>query len=184
LVLEVNFQTLRVWDTVDIGIDDDPNKDEYHANRQAMARLLRSVPSKLWSTLAKKRTVKEAWDAVKILRIGDERVRDASAQQLHREFNILSFEEGESVTEFGIRITTLATNLRTLGDNITDAEVVKKLQVVPERLAQAAVSLEMFLDLNKVKIEEVVGRLRVFEERAKPAQITDAIGRLMLCEED
>ena len=77
LVMEVNFQTLRVWDTVDIGIDDDPNKDEYHANRQAMARLLRSVPSKLWSTLAKKRTVKAAWDAVKILRIGDERVRDA-----------------------------------------------------------------------------------------------------------
>ena len=113
------------------------------------------------------------------------RARDASAQQLRREFGILFFKEGESVTEFGIRITTLATNLRTLGDNITDAEVVKKLlQVVPERLAQAAVSLEMFLDLNKVTIEEVIGRLRVFEERAKPAQITDAMGRLMLCEED
>ena len=85
----------------------------------------------------------------------------------------------------GIHITTLTTNLRTLGDNITDAGVVKKLlQVVPERLTQAAVSLVMFLDLNKVTIEEVIGRLRVFEERAKPAQITDAMGRLMLCEED
>jgi hypothetical protein len=129
--------------------------------------------------------VKEVWDAVKILQIGDERARDASAQQLHREFGILSFEEGESITEFGIRITTLATNLRTLGDSITDAEVVKKmLQVVRERLTQATVSLEMFLDLNKVTIEEVIGRLHVFEERAKPAQITDAMGRLMLCEED
>ena len=65
---------------------------------------------------------------------------------------------------------TLAPNLRTLGDNITDGEVVKKLlQMVLERLAQDAVSLEMFLDLNKVTIEEVIGRLRVFEERAKPA---------------
>jgi hypothetical protein len=90
--------------------------------------------------------------------------------QLHREFGILSFKEGESVTEFGIRIMTLAPNLRTLGDNITDGEVVKKLlQMVLERLAQDAVSLEMFLDLNKVTIEEVIGRLRVFEERAKPA---------------
>jgi hypothetical protein len=63
--------------------------------------------------------------------------------------------------------------------------VVKKLlQVVPERQTQAAVSLERFLDLNKVTIEEVIGRLRVFEERAKPSQITDAMGRLMLCEED
>ena len=62
-------------DAVDIGIDDDPDEDEYHADRQAMAGLLRSVPSELWSTLARKRTVKEAWNAVKILRIGDERAR-------------------------------------------------------------------------------------------------------------
>jgi hypothetical protein len=42
----------------------------------------------------------------------------------------------------------------------------------------------MFLDLNKVSIEEVVGRLLVFEERSKPKEVTDAMGRLMLCEED
>jgi hypothetical protein len=65
----------------------------------------------------------------------------------------------------------LANNLRSLGDHITDAEVVKKLlQVVPDRLNQAAVSLEMFLDLNNVSVEEVIGRLRVFEERTKRKQ--------------
>jgi hypothetical protein len=42
----------------------------------------------------------------------------------------------------------------------------------------------MFLDLNNVSLEEVIGRLRVFEERAKPKEVTDAMGRLMLCEED
>jgi hypothetical protein len=136
LVMVVNFQTLRVWDAVDLGIDEDPDEGEYHDDRQAMSGLLRSVPSEMWSTLARKRTVKEAWDAVKVLRIGDDRARDASAQQLRREFGMLAFKEGESVTEFGIRITTLTTNLRTLGDNISDAEVVKKmLQVVPERLS-------------------------------------------------
>ena len=77
LVMEVNFQTLRVWDAVHLGINDDPDDDEYHDDRQAMAGLLRSVPSELWSTLARKGTVKEAWDAVKNLRIGDERARDA-----------------------------------------------------------------------------------------------------------
>jgi len=185
LVMQVNFQTLRVWDVVEVGIDEDADEDEYQQDRQAMADLLRSVPSKMWATLARKQTVQEAWDAVKVLRIGDDRARDASAQQLRREFGALIFKEGETVSEFGIRISTLATNLRTLGDNITDAEVVKKLlQVVLDRLSQAAVSLEMFLDLNKVSIEEVIGRLRVFEERGKPKEITDAMGRLMLCEED
>jgi hypothetical protein len=183
--MEVNFQTLRVWDAVHDGIFDDPDEDEYHDDRQVMAGLLRSVPSELWSTLARKRTVKEAWEAVKVLRIGDERARDASAQQLRHEFATLTFKEGKTVTEFGLRITTLATNLRALGDNITDVEVVKKLlQVVPDKLSQAAVSLEMFLNLNNVSLEEVIGRLRVFEERAKPKKVTDAMGRLMLCEED
>ena len=136
LVMEVNYQTLRVWDVVDIGIDEDPDEDEYQQDRQAMACLLRSVPSEMWGTLGRKRTVKEAWDAVKVLRVGDSRARDASAQQLRREFGALVFKDGESVSEFGIRITSLAVNLRILGDNISDAEVVKKLlQVVPDRLS-------------------------------------------------
>jgi hypothetical protein len=79
----------------------------------------------------------------------------------------------------------LATNLRTLRDHILEVEVIKKLlQVVPEKLNQAAVSIEMFMDLKVAKVEDVIGRLRVFEERTKPKQITDAMGRLMLCEED
>jgi hypothetical protein len=47
LVMEVNFQNLQVWDVIDIGVNDDPDEDEYQADRQAMARLLRSVPSEL-----------------------------------------------------------------------------------------------------------------------------------------
>ena len=52
LVMEVNFQTLRVWNVVRNGIADDPDEEEYHDDRQAMAGLLRSMPSELWSTLA------------------------------------------------------------------------------------------------------------------------------------
>ena len=75
LVMKVNFQTLGVWDVVRYGVDDDGDEIDDHDDRQAMAGLLRSVPSELWSTLAVKKTVKQAWDAVKALRIGDERAR-------------------------------------------------------------------------------------------------------------
>ena len=33
LVMEVNFQTLRVWDVVHHGIAEDPDEDEYHDDR-------------------------------------------------------------------------------------------------------------------------------------------------------
>jgi len=75
LVMKVNFQTLGVWDVVRYGVDDDGDEIDDHDDQQAMAGLLRSVPSELWSTLAVKKTVKQAWDAVKALRIGDERAR-------------------------------------------------------------------------------------------------------------
>ena len=137
LVMMVNFQTLRVWEVVRDGINDEHDDEEYHDDRVAMAGILRSVPAELWSTLARKPTAMEAWETIKSLRIGDEHARDSSAQQLRHEFNSISFKEGETISEFGLRIDTLATNLRTLGDEITDSEVVKKLlQVIPESLNQ------------------------------------------------
>jgi hypothetical protein len=115
----------------------------------------------------------------------NERERDTSAQQLNWDFGNISFKEGESVDKFGIRIANLSNNLCYLGDNITDAEVIKKLLVVvPDRLNQATVSLDMFLDLNNVTVEDMIGRPCVFEERTKPKHITDATGHLMLCEDD
>jgi hypothetical protein len=83
-------------------------------------------------------------------------VRDSNAQQLRRAFADIEFKEGESVDEFSLQITTQANNLRTLGDEVTEAEVVKKLlQVVPDSLEQAAVATEILLDLNTTSVEEV-----------------------------
>ena len=79
------------------------------------------------SSLAVKNTAKEAWDAVKTMRMGVERVREANAQQLGRQFGDIAFKDGESIDEFLMRIAGLANNLRLLGDDISDAEVVKKL---------------------------------------------------------
>jgi hypothetical protein len=67
LVMEVNYQTLGVWEIVQHGLDDNYDQVEYHDDRQAMASLLRSVPSDLLSTLDAKTTMKQAWDAVKNL---------------------------------------------------------------------------------------------------------------------
>jgi hypothetical protein len=69
---------LRVWDVVQDDLFDDADDDEYHDDHRAMAGLLRSMPSELWNTLARKDTVKQAWDAVNHLRIGDERARVVS----------------------------------------------------------------------------------------------------------
>jgi hypothetical protein len=129
-----------------------------------LAAILRSVPVEMLPTLRTKRSSRAAWEAIKTIRVGVERVRESKAQQLWREFAAIAWKEGESAEDFSIRISGLANNLRALGDDVADAVVVRKmLEVVPEHLEAIAVATEAFLDLNTVTVEEVTGRLRTVE---------------------
>jgi hypothetical protein len=137
-------------------------------------------------TLRGKRSARAAWDAIKTIRVGVEGVRESKAQQLRREFAALTWKEGETAEDFSVRITGLANNLCTLGDNISDADVVRKmLDVVPEHLEQIAVAVETLLDLNTVSVDEVTGRLRAVEQRRhRSAPVVNNQGRLLLTQEE
>ena len=98
------------------------------------------------------------------------------------------FKAGETIDDFTMRITRLATDLRGLGEeSVDDTRVVKKfLRVVPPRYNQVAMTIEMFCDIKKLSIEELVGRLRAAKDRFEPSveQVTDKTGRLLLTEEE
>jgi len=86
-----------------------------------------------------------------------------------------------------MRITNLIANLKMLGETVDDAHVVKKfLHVVPSRFNQVVVSIEMFCDVKKMTVDELVGRLRAAEDRLddKVEQIVNKVGCLLLAEED
>ncbi|KAF0893816.1 hypothetical protein E2562_029702 [Oryza meyeriana var. granulata] len=59
-----------------------------------------------------------------------------------------------------------------------DSRVVKKiLRVVPKKLKQVAVAIEMLMDLNTMPVEELVGRLRIAEEPRDVDEETGGAGR-------
>jgi len=191
LLMRVNMQAQGIWHAVE------PEEDEvieYREDRLALAAILRAVPADMLGSLARKRTARSAWEAVKTVRVGVQRVRDANAKQLLKEFNDIAFKAGESVDDFSLRIVGLANQVRILGWNLTDAEVMTKmLEVVPDHLSQVATAVETLLDVDTMSIEEVVGRLRQVEERRKrkasPATSLadptyDKQGRLLLSEEE
>ncbi|XP_072149568.1 uncharacterized protein [Setaria viridis] len=154
-------------------------------DRQAMGALLRSVPKEMWHPLGSKKTIKEAWNAVKSMRVGADRVKEANAQRLLKEFENISFKDGEMVDDFAMRISSLAENLHTLKENVDDSQMVKKmLRVLPQRYSQIAISIETLLDLTKLSLEELIVRLRIAEDRLEVESITDKMGRLLLTEED
>jgi len=181
LEMQVHLEGMEVWDAVETGCAD-RGKD-----RRALAVILRGVPPEMKSGLAAKKSVKEAWDAVKKMHAGDDRMKDASIQRLMKQFDNLTFRDGESISDFAMRINGLITSLRELGEKLEDSRVVKKmLRVIPRRLKQCAVAIEMFGDLNNMSIEELVGRLQVVEDA--DAEEQEAVhggnaGQLLLTEE-
>lgn len=80
----VNLEAAGLWHAVE---PDDGNIIEYQEDRLAMTAILRSVPSDMLGSLARKRTARSAWEAVKTVRMGVERVREASARQLLKRFH-------------------------------------------------------------------------------------------------
>ncbi|VAH85559.1 unnamed protein product [Triticum turgidum subsp. durum] len=174
LIMECNLHAASLWAPME---DDLVERKE---DRKAVAALMRATPPEMHGMLAAKASAKEAWEAIRTQRLGSNRVREANAQKLRADFENIAFNEGELVDDFAMRISSVASQLRALGDTMDDARVVRKfLRVVPSRFAQVAVSIETFLDLSELSIEELTGRLRVVEDRLDDGRESFGGGQLL-----
>jgi hypothetical protein len=114
--------------------------------------------------LTVKSTAHEAWEAIRKVRLGADRVKEANAERLRQEFGDIIFKPGETIEDLSLRLTTMASQLRVLGDDVSDKEVIKKLlHVIPDNLEQVAISMETLLDHDLLSIDEAVGHLCTVE---------------------
>jgi hypothetical protein len=58
------------------------------------------------------------------MRIGLDRVREARHQNLHNDFDKLAFQSGEAVEDFSLRMSSIVTELQSLGDTTSDLDGV------------------------------------------------------------
>jgi hypothetical protein len=140
LLMMVKLKVRGLWNAVESGGDD------VQEDLIALDALLSVVPSEMAATMASKKSAKEAWDAIKTLRIGDDRVRASMAQQLLQKFDVATFQEGESVEDFLMRLSGMAQHLATFGDPLDEPKVVTKfLCNVPRKYRQVVVSTIHYL---------------------------------------
>ncbi|KAM0826297.1 hypothetical protein ACQ4PT_068956 [Festuca glaucescens] len=179
MVMRVQLQAAHLWDVIEYGADKDGD------DRAALAALLRAVPPELVRTLAVKDCAKTAWETIKTMRLGCERVREVKAQTRRREWEELRFKPNESIEDFSIRLTAIINDLELLGDLVEEYRaVLKYLRVVPKKYRPMVMAIEQTVDLRTLTIEEVTGRLITAEESYDLDDVGDGVGKLLLTEEE
>jgi hypothetical protein len=86
---------------------------DQHEEMMALDTLCGAVPPEMVPTIVKKETAKEAWDAIATMRVGDDRVKKATAQQLCQKFDLATFDDGETIEDYALRLSGIAAHLTT-----------------------------------------------------------------------
>ncbi|RVW63781.1 Retrovirus-related Pol polyprotein from transposon TNT 1-94 [Vitis vinifera] len=173
--MKIIFRSLGVWSVIEGGHTDN-DKDQ-----GAMVAISQAVPDDVMMAIAEKKTAKEAWDALREMRVGEDRVKKARVQVLKRQLNKLHMEDSETINEFSMKLTTLAGEIRSLGTKLDDSEVVEKLfSAVPDRFLQIIGTIEQFGDIENMSVSEAIDRLRTFEEGLKGRVHTKGDGEQLL----
>jgi hypothetical protein len=177
LLMKIKLEAHGLWGVIE------PGDAKFQVDRMALDAICSAVPPEMIAVLATKDSAMEAWESIKTMRIGDERIRQAMAQRLRREYEMLTFRDGEGVEEFAMRMAGIVKQLTTLGDPEPDDKVVLKyLQIARPRYKQLVLSIETLLDVSTLSIEEVTGRLKAVEVDQSESSVAE--GKLLLMEEE
>ncbi|XP_076946096.1 uncharacterized protein LOC143617412 [Bidens hawaiensis] len=130
-----------------------------------IAYLYQAIPEAVILQVENGKTTKEVWEALRKRNVDVERVQKTFLQYLIVEFQMMQMREDESIDTFMVRINTYTTKASELGKSLDERMHVRKLlEFVPTRFIQIVALIEQSTDIDEISIDEVVGKLRSYEE--------------------
>jgi hypothetical protein len=99
---------------------------DYTEDRMALEVIVKVVPPELLGSIVSKLSVKAAWEAIILRNVGVDHVRKAKASSLKREFDVITFLDGESIDDFIVRIDRISNQLAVLVFKYNEEEIVRK----------------------------------------------------------
>lgn len=160
--MKILLKVHKVWNIIEA-----PTDGEVEKNTLAMALLFQAIPETLVLQVGGLDTAKKVWDAIKTRHVGAERVKEARLQTLMAKFDRLKMKDTQKIDDFVGKLTEISSKAAALGEEIREIKLVKKfLKSLPrKKFIYMVASLEQILDLKTTSFEDVVGRLKVYEER-------------------
>ena len=163
--MNVLFKVHKVWEAIKPGTDDGDKSDV------ARAFLFQSINETVILQVGNLNTSKEVWDAIKSRYVGADRVREARLQTLMDEFNRMKMKDTETIDDFSAA----------LGEVLEESKLVKTfLSSLPKKnYIHIIAALEQVINLNTTSFEDIVGRLKAYEERIKDEDQSEDQGKLL-----
>ncbi|XP_021605753.2 uncharacterized protein LOC110610179 [Manihot esculenta] len=159
--IEVFMMAQDVWEPIEFEGPVDKRKD-----KMALAAIYQGIGEDTLLQLGAKKTAKEAWNMLKVMNQGAEKVKEVRTQTLWREFDAVKMGDSETIDEFSGKLTIIVNKLRSLGNTVEDEKVIKKLlRSTSSKFLQIVSAIEEFSDLRTKSVEEVIGSLKAHEER-------------------
>lgn len=107
-------------------------------------------------------------------------------QTLMAEFDRLNMKDAETI-DFASKLSEISSKSAALGEEIEEVKMVKKfLKCLPrKKYIHIVASLEQVLDLKTASFEDIVGRLKAYEERVvEEEEVQEDQGKLMYANEE
>ncbi|XP_024006141.1 uncharacterized protein LOC112082834 [Eutrema salsugineum] len=159
--MRVLLKIHKVWEVIET------ETTEGDKNDMAMGLIFQSVPEALVLQVGEFKSAYKVWNAIKGRHVGAERVREARLQTLMADFDRLKMKDTETIDDFSGKLSEICSKAAALGTSIEESKLVKKfLKSIPrKKYIHIVASLEQVLDLNTTSFEDIVGRLKAYEER-------------------
>uniref|UniRef100_A0ACD5XLM7 Uncharacterized protein n=1 Tax=Avena sativa TaxID=4498 RepID=A0ACD5XLM7_AVESA len=164
--VEANLDAQGLWEAV-VPAEDAAAAVIAKKDKPARAYLLGGLAEDILLQVSSKKTAAEVWASLKARFVGADSVRAARLSTLRGDFDRFVMADGEALDVYAGKISGMAAKYASLGATLDDAEMVKKLlDTVPDDLYTAVAGIEQFCDVETVCFDEVLGRLKAFQERS------------------
>ena len=111
-------------------------------------------------------TAKEAWTILETTYEGTKKVKDTKLQMLTTRFEELKMGDDEAFDSFYGKLNEIVIAKLNLGENNEDSKVVRKiLRSLREGFQAKVTIIKESKDLDKIKIQELIGSLQTYELR-------------------
>jgi hypothetical protein len=149
----------------------------------ALDALCGTVPPEMVPMIFKKETTKEAWDAIATMRVGDDRMKKATMQQLHQKFDLTTFDDGETIEDYALCLSDMVVHLAMLSEEVKDGEIITKmLRSLPPHFKQIMIVIKTLLNVSTMSVADLTGRLKEAFKEAPTSLQQDR--KLYLTEEE